>query len=154
MNQLDKRLDRSFALVGEKVSRSGLLRRVGVVGAGALGFGVGADSALAAPAKCSNNFGRCNGCLCCGDYGGCKPESPYFCGNTPAGCYKTTDSWSRCCNSYWRYEWWDCCFRKDGTQTACGAGGSPSNCSSTQGCSSYCGAGYRCTFRLIVANGC
>jgi len=154
MNQLDRHLDRRFAALGDRVDRGALFKRAGIITASALGFGVAVEEAGAVPSKCANNFGRCNGCLCCGDYNGCKPETPYYCGYTPAGCYKTTDWWGACCNSYWRYEWWDCCFRVSGSGGPCGAGGSPSNCTSGSGCDSYCGSGYRCTFRVIVANGC
>ena len=152
MNALDKRLNQTFASLGDTLSRATFLKRASVLTAAVVGVGAAAETATAAPSLCADNHGRCNGCLCCGDYNGCRPETPYYCGYTPSGCGKYTGRWTACCNSYWLYEWWDCCFRTSGGSCCNGVQGR-SNCVSGS-CPSWCGGCYWCTFRIITANGC
>ena len=148
----------AFQRAGDVLDRRRLLRRVGgVIGAaGAISLWSGsARAARETPSQCGSDYGRCDGCLCCGAYDGCLSTSGYYCGNTPSGCTKHSLGWSACCNGYWNYTWWDCCFSSN-------AGGccNPSQCghycSGGSGCVAYCNGGncYCCTFRTITANGC
>jgi hypothetical protein len=158
MNSLDKRLEGTFAAAGERLSRSSLLKRAAVVAGSVAGYGAVTQTALGAPSQCGASWGACGGQLCCGCYSGCTCQgSAFYCGNRPAGCSVQTAKWSRCCNSYWRYDWWDCGFFRD-TGGCCGAGGSPSGSMDCSTCVNGCNAAYvncyRCTFRIIVGGGC
>ncbi len=154
---LDERLERTFASFGDRFSRSGLLKRAAVLAGAAVGYGSITEVAHAAP--CGDQWGACGGSLCCGCYDGCVcTGSQYYCGERPPGCYVTTAKWSRCCNGYYRYDWYDCGFLVVGSNTCCGDGGSPSGslgCSScVSGCENAYVDCYRCTFRRIIAGGC
>lgn len=155
MQLLDEHLEGTFSWLGEKLDRRrALMRAAGLTGAIA-GFGIAADVARATPSQCGDNFGRCDGCLCCCNYDGCLSSTGYYCGNTPSGCSKHSLNWSACCNSYWLYAWYDCCFSSN-TGGCCKPSQCGSCCSSGSGCTVYCNSGrcYCCTFRVIVANGC
>lgn len=154
MNELDRHLDKAFTVVGDRCSRTGLFKRAAVLAGVFVGYGATSRDALAQPSQCGDTWGACGGGLCCGQYDGCSDETGFFCGNTPSGCTKSTGHWCRCCNGYWRYDWWDCCFRAgDGSCCRSPASGLP--CSTCEdGCGvSYC-ACYACSFRIIVGNGC
>jgi hypothetical protein len=155
MNQLDKRLDDTFQHIGDAVDRRGLLKRLTILTGTVAGLTFGVGSARAAPSQCGSDFGRCDGCLCCSSYNGCLGSTGFYCGNTPSGCSKHSLGWSACCNSYWNYTWWDCCFSSNAggccTPSQCGH-----SCTGGSGCRVYCNGGncYCCTFRTINANAC
>lgn len=146
---IDTYLERSFASAGDRLNRGRFLRRTGLALGAIAGYSVVTQPASAT--HCGANYGRCDGCLCCGQYDGCSDETGLYCGNRPSGCFVNTGKWSACCGTE-RYDWWDCCFMSDGGG-CCGAGGSPGNCTGGS-CTSWCGSCYRCTFRIIVAGGC
>jgi hypothetical protein len=156
MQLLDEQLEGTFSWLGEKLDRRRALRRAAGLTGAIAGFGMAADVARATPSQCGDNFGRCGGCLCCCSYNGCQGSTGFYCGNTPSGCSKHSANWSACCNHYWLYAWYDCCFSSN-------SGGccTPSQCSATccqggSGCRVYCNGGscYCCSFRVIVAGGC
>lgn len=158
MNRLDRHIEANFLSVAGKLPRRGLLRSVAVATGVALGFDAASADAFPPP-ECANTWGACGGILCCGAWAGCIAESPYHCGDRPAGCFVQTGHWSRCCNQYWLYQWVDCCFLKSSDGSCCGAGGDPeggsvgcATCSGTCGVA-YCNC-YRCSYRAITANGC
>jgi hypothetical protein len=160
MTRLDTKLEDTFVTLGNRFSRSGLFKRAAVMAGAVAGYGTVTEIAGAAP--CGDQYGACGGMLCCGCYDGCKCQgSQYFCGcrdwpGSPIA-YVTTNYWSKCCGSY-RYDWWDCgYFKSDGS--CAGAGGCPSvslDCSSCapNPCNYAYVNCYRCTFRVIVTNGC
>lgn len=163
MNKLDQQLDSFFLAFDRQFKRRDLFK-----GATAAALGLGALTLPAKvlagnPALCNNNWGRCNGVLCCGSYGGCSGYSK--CASTAPGanCYYRTGKWSRCCNSYWRYDWVDCCpwnvygyccqtaicYGQSDGYGCPGAYCTDPSCPSAAYCPCYC-----CTYRVIVANGC
>ena len=157
-SQLDNRLEKTFASLGSRFNRTGLFKRAAVMAGALVGYGAATESA-GAVSLCANTFGACGGSLCCGCYNGCKCiGSQYFCGDRPNGCYVTTAKWTRCCNSYYLYEWFDCGFLVIGSNACCNDGGSPSASLGCSTCANVCGQAYvdcyRCTFRNIISGGC
>jgi hypothetical protein len=164
MTAIDSRLDATFQRLGERLTRRSL---IGVI-AGSLFGGWSTSTAWADGGEppidggggggypCGTSFGRCNGCLCCGNPWGCSDTTSYYCGNTPSGCTKTTASWLRCCTdsqgAHWTYGWWDCCFSNPYGCCTNGGQGAPQcgqACTSAP-CVSYCSC-YCCTFVVVYA---
>lgn len=163
MKAVDSGLDATFLALAEQLGRRPFLKRLSAATLGiaaALTFPGAAQAIL--PPKCSNNYGRCGGCLCCGKYGGCSATKP--CTDSPWPCYGSTAGWSRCCNNYWLYQWIDCCnFRTDsGSCCGCDVGDPTTSCTSCNGtcppggCQVYCSPSrcYCCTYRVITGNVC
>ena len=157
IKELDKRLEGVFLTLGDRFNRSGLFKRAAVFAGTVVGAGALSQQAIAAP--CGDQWGACEGLLCCNCYDGCKCRgSAYYCGDRPAGCYVQTAKWSRCCQGTYRYDWYDCGFLVTGSNACCNAGGSPGLQTGCSSCIQTCGFPYvpcyRCTFRVLVGGGC
>ena len=151
--RLDSLVNDALERFGSVATRSTFLKKIGVATIGLAGLGA-ADAARAGTTTtdidgCDDNFGRCNGRLCCGALGGC-PGGPA----APSGCHQTTGSWYACCGSY-TFRWTDHCYYVNGGTASCkpstGCNASTLSCSCSNGCPSYCGeAGYCCTTRSVT----
>lgn len=147
----EEQRDGMFGALGEKMNRSRLIKLAGAATATIAGIGVTAKDAFA-DGPCGDDYGRCNGCLCCGSYTGC-PGGPA----TPEFCTASIGSWTQCCVSggnWWTYTWTDYCYTyiSGGGDCSGRASGCGQSCTSGS-CTSYCGTGYCCTVRTI-AQGC
>lgn len=147
--KLDALINESLSRFGTVGTRRSFLRRAGAATISIASFGAFAHSARAQGSNpnivgCDDNFGRCNGCLCCGALGGC-PGGPAV----PSGCYETTGSWYACCGSY-TFRWTDHCYYHSSNGTPCSpSSGCGQSCTSGS-CTSYCGSGYCCTTRSVT----
>lgn len=162
--RIDSQLDHIFLAFERQIRRRDLFKGAAALALAVAGLGLGNDVVRAQPSQCGSNWGRCGGRLCCSSYGGCATgHGKCFCG-PHSNCYSSTAGWERCCNSYWLYQWIDCCNRsvyggccqRDccyGSEIPCDIGGT---CQSSAQCQVYCSPTicYCCTYRVLLANAC